>query len=66
MLQQEVAEDFVIATGITTSVREFVRMAFHEAGIKIALPGVVCTKKASCWPAKTKNIISRPGSGSSY
>ena len=28
MLQQEQAEDFVIATGITTEIREFVRMAF--------------------------------------
>jgi GDPmannose 4,6-dehydratase len=39
MLQQEEPEDFVIATGITTSVRDFVRMAFHEAGIKVAFTG---------------------------
>ena len=31
ILQQETPEDFVIATGITTEVREFVRMAFAEA-----------------------------------
>ena len=36
MLQQEKPEDFVIATGTTTSVREFVRMAFAELGIEIS------------------------------
>lgn len=39
MLQQEKAEDFVIATGTTTSIRDFVRLAFAEAGIKIAFEG---------------------------
>jgi GDPmannose 4,6-dehydratase len=39
ILQQEQPEDFVIATGITTEVREFVRMAFEEAGIEIEFKG---------------------------
>lgn len=39
MLQQEQAEDFVIATGETTEVREFVRKAFKEAGIIIDFKG---------------------------
>ena len=39
MLQQEKPEDFVIATGVTTTVKEFVRMAFAEAGIKISFSG---------------------------
>jgi len=39
ILQQDTPEDFVIATGITTEVREFVRMAFAEAGIKIEFRG---------------------------
>ena len=39
ILQQESAEDYVIATGIATSVREFVRMAFAEAGIAIEFIG---------------------------
>jgi GDPmannose 4,6-dehydratase len=39
MLQQEKAEDFVIATGVTTSVRDFTRMAFAEAGIELAFTG---------------------------
>lgn len=33
ILQQEEPEDFVIATGVTTSVRDFVRMSFREIGV---------------------------------
>ena len=39
ILQQEVAEDFVIATGITTTVRDFVKMSFEELGIEIVFEG---------------------------
>ncbi len=39
MLQQEQPEDFVIATGVTTSVRDFVNMAFSHAGINVAFSG---------------------------
>lgn len=39
ILQQDTPEDFVIATGITTEVREFVRMAFAEAGIEVEFRG---------------------------
>ncbi|RYD91529.1 MAG: GDP-mannose 4,6-dehydratase [Sphingobacteriales bacterium] len=39
MLQQDVAEDFVIATGVTTTVREFIKMAFTELGIEIEFSG---------------------------
>lgn len=39
ILQQEVPEDFVIATGITTRVREFVRMAFAEVGVTLRFEG---------------------------
>jgi GDPmannose 4,6-dehydratase len=39
MLQQEKAEDFVIATGVTTEVREFVRMAFAEVGVELVFQG---------------------------
>jgi GDPmannose 4,6-dehydratase len=40
MLQQDKPEDFVIATGVTTRVREFVRMAFIEVGIEVEFSGV--------------------------
>jgi GDPmannose 4,6-dehydratase len=39
MLQQDKPEDYVIATGITTSVRDFVIMAFRELGIEIEFRG---------------------------
>jgi len=40
MLQQETADDFVIATGKQISVREFVRMSAKEAGIELEFSGV--------------------------
>lgn len=39
MLQQPVAEDFVIATGVTTTVREFLIKTFERLGIAIAFKG---------------------------
>jgi len=39
ILQQEQPEDFVIATGVTTRVREFVRLAFAEVGIEVEFRG---------------------------
>lgn len=46
MLQQQEAEDFVIATGITTSVRDFVRIAFAHAGVEITFEGKGDKEKA--------------------
>ncbi|WP_428328646.1 GDP-mannose 4,6-dehydratase [Mucilaginibacter sp.] len=39
MLQQDTAEDFVIATGVTTTVRDFIKMAFNELGIEVEFSG---------------------------
>ncbi len=39
ILQQDVAEDYVIATGVTTYIRDFVRLSFAEAGIVLAFEG---------------------------
>jgi GDPmannose 4,6-dehydratase len=39
ILQQDVPEDFVLATGITTKVRDFIRMAFAQVGIQIKFEG---------------------------
>ena len=46
MLQQDTPEDFVLATGVTTSVREFVRMAFREVGIELEFKGKGVDEKA--------------------
>jgi len=39
MLQQEQPDDFVIATGVTTTVRDLVKMAFKEVGIGLRFEG---------------------------
>ena len=39
MLQQEKPEDYVLATGVTTTVRDFCSMAFNEVGIAIKWEG---------------------------
>ncbi len=39
ILQAKEPEDWVIATGITTSVRDFIKMAFMEVGIELAFEG---------------------------
>ncbi|BAV04281.1 GDP-mannose 4,6-dehydratase [Filimonas lacunae] len=39
ILQQEKPEDYVIATGVTTTIRDFIKMAFAEVGIDIEFRG---------------------------
>ncbi|MGJ5642476.1 GDP-mannose 4,6-dehydratase [Formosa sp. S-31] len=46
ILQAEEAEDWVIATGKTTPVREFVKMAFAEVGITLEFKGEGVNEKA--------------------
>jgi len=46
ILQAEEAEDWVIATGTTTSVRDMVRMSFNELGIELDFVGEGADEKA--------------------
>ncbi len=39
ILQQPVAEDYVIATGVTTQIREFARQAFNFLGLELSFEG---------------------------
>ncbi|HYX06218.1 MAG TPA: GDP-mannose 4,6-dehydratase [Bacteroidales bacterium] len=39
ILQHDTPDDFVIATGVTTEVREFVRLSFAELGIEVEFRG---------------------------
>lgn len=39
ILQQDKPEDFVISTGVTTEVREFIRMAFRNVGVELEFCG---------------------------
>ena len=47
ILQADQPEDWVIATGKTTTVREFVRMSFAEVGIELEFKGMGVNEKAS-------------------
>lgn len=46
ILQQDVPEDYVIATGITTTVRDFVKMSFAEVGVELEFRGEGINEKA--------------------
>jgi len=46
ILQQEKPEDFVIATGVTTKVRDFIKMAFAEVGVELEFKGEGVNEKA--------------------
>lgn len=39
ILQADEAEDWVIATGVTTSIRDFIRLAFEKIGIEVNFKG---------------------------
>ncbi|MEO8172489.1 MAG: GDP-mannose 4,6-dehydratase [Sediminibacterium sp.] len=63
MLQQEKPEDFVIATGVTTPIRDFVRMAFSEIGIELSFKGsgedetAIVSKNTGIYPIKEGTIV---------
>jgi GDPmannose 4,6-dehydratase len=61
MLQQQVAEDFVIATGTTTAVRDFVKMAFAHAGIHVEFEGKDESEKAVVAGVATPDIKLKKG-----
>ena len=61
MLQQDEPEDFVIATGITTTVRDFIRLTFKELGAELEFKGkgkdekgfiITCDEKFSFKPGQ--------------
>lgn len=45
IMQHDVAEDFVLATGITTRIRDFIIMAFKEVGIELSFEGQGLSEK---------------------
>ena len=48
MMQQDEPDDYVLATGVTTEVREFVRWAFEDVGIEIEFSGAGVDEKGLC------------------
>lgn len=61
ILQQPEAEDFVIATGVSTSVRDFAAMAFARAGIEISFTGNGADEKGVVKSISNKEIALKPG-----
>jgi GDPmannose 4,6-dehydratase len=55
MLQQEAADDYVLATGETTLVRDFVTKAFSETGVTIDWSGTGVEEKGTC--AETGRVL---------
>jgi GDPmannose 4,6-dehydratase len=48
MVQQETPDDYVLATGVKTSVRKFVELAFDEVGIELEWHGVGVNERGLC------------------
>ena len=56
ILQAEEPEDWVISTGVTTKVRDFVRLAFGEVGIELEFKGNGVEEKAYVSACKEKEF----------
>ncbi len=62
MLQQDEAEDFVIATGVTTKVRDFVLQAFAYVGIELEFNGHGVEEKGLIKAIDTEKLSNLIGS----
>jgi len=58
---QEKPEDYVIATGVTTTVRDFVRMAFSHIGVELEFTGEVQNEVGKVASSKHKDYLIEPG-----
>ncbi|MCB9356205.1 MAG: GDP-mannose 4,6-dehydratase [Lewinellaceae bacterium] len=56
MLQQPEPDDFVIATGTTTPVRDFCRMAFSEVGVELDFQGEGINEKAIVVSSRSEHL----------
>ena len=61
ILQQEKPDDYVIATGITTSIRDFVKMAAEEIGLEISFSGENENEKGFLTAVKEQLFIKKVG-----
>jgi GDPmannose 4,6-dehydratase len=62
ILQQDQPDDYVIATGITTTIRDFVKMSCSEIGLEIAFTGEDANEKGYLVGVDDKLFIERVGS----
>jgi GDPmannose 4,6-dehydratase len=61
ILQQDTPEDYVIATGETTTVRDFIRMAFAELGVELEFKGEGVNETATVVSASRSDLAFKPG-----
>ena len=61
ILQQDEPDDYVIATGISASIRDFVKMAAEEIGIEINFKGEGANEKGSITAIDEKIFIEKVG-----
>jgi len=61
ILQQDEADDYVIATGITTTIRDFIKMAAAEIGLEIAFTGNGADEKGFIAGVDEKKFIATVG-----
>ena len=61
MLQQDKPEDYVIATGVTTSIRDFLRMTFDELGIELDFIGEGLKEEAIVKRCNNPEYLLPPG-----
>ena len=57
MLQQDKPQDFCIATGVTTSIREFVKLSFLEAGLTLSFSGEGVDEKGKLEDIDIKKFV---------
>jgi GDPmannose 4,6-dehydratase len=61
ILQQEQPDDYVIATGITTTIRDFIKMACNEIGLEIAFQGEGANEKGLIVGIDDKVFVEKVG-----
>jgi GDPmannose 4,6-dehydratase len=61
MLQQDKPEDFVLATGITTTIREFLKMSFEKVGISLEFKGSGINEEAFVLKCSNKDYYIEVG-----
>lgn len=61
ILQQEEPDDYVIATGVTTTIRDFIRLACAEIGLEISFTGEGANEKGTITLIDEKRFIEKVG-----
>jgi len=61
ILQQDQPDDYVIATGITTSIRDFIKLSCAEIGLEISFSGEGAEEKGSITAVDEKRFIEKVG-----